>query len=209
MNLTWTIGAMAGGMVAMAGGFSVAPPGGPCPLARDCPLRVSVGGSVDVETAESLRLMWLDEMRAQSFYAGVIARFGEVRPFANIVLAEAKHAATVEMLMRNHGVARPAEGPSDVPAVPATLAESFGIAVSAERANIELYTRLLDRVAEPDIRAVMEQLRSVSQNNHLRAFERGGGGRGAVGRGARPGSGRAGQGMGPGAGRCGASCPCG
>ena len=37
-----------------------------------------------------------DEYHARAFYNAVIDKFGEIRPFSNIVQAETRHAETIE-----------------------------------------------------------------------------------------------------------------
>lgn len=137
-----------------------------------CVVPAGAATAVNAKTGEALRAALLDERQAQAFYNNVMARHGQVRPFANIVHAEARHAAVVESLMTRHGVAIPNEAPQNVPAVPATLTECNRLAAQLERDNISMYDRLLADVTEPDIRAAFENLRAASKHNHLPAFER-------------------------------------
>jgi hypothetical protein len=128
--------------------------------------------AVNTKTADALRETLMDERRTQAFYTNVIAKHGQVRPFANIVRAEERHAAVVETLMTRHGVMIPTDTPTDLPAVPSTIAECSRLAAQLERDNIAMYDRLLADVTEPDIRAAFESLRDASKNNHLPALER-------------------------------------
>ncbi len=128
--------------------------------------------AVDARTADALREVLMDERRAQAFYSSVMARHGQVRPFANIVHAEERHAAVIEALMTRHGVAIPPGAPANPPDVPATVAECSRLAAQLERENIGMYDRLLAGVTEADIRTAFVNLRDASKNNHLPAFER-------------------------------------
>ncbi len=128
--------------------------------------------AVNPTTADALREVLADERRAEAFYNAVIAKHGTVRPFANIVHAEARHASVVTSLMERHGVPVPTAAPTDIPAVPATLAECNRLAAQLERENIAMYDRLLASVSEPDIKTAFENLQRVSKANHLPAFER-------------------------------------
>lgn len=132
--------------------------------------------SVDAKTTGALRAALLDERRAQAFYESVMAKHGRVRPFANIVNAERRHEAAVIALMEHHDVAVPSPELGELPAVPETLRECNLLAARLERDNIALYDKLLVDIAAPDIRAVFENLRAASKDNHLPAFERWAGG---------------------------------
>lgn len=201
---------------------------GACVLSQNAPANPT--GTITPTTADALRAAWLDERRAQAFYGAVLEKHGQVRPFTNILNAEKRHEQAVATLMDRYGVSKPSKESTDVPGVPATIAECAKLSAQVERDNVAMYDRLLKDVSEPDVRAVLENLRAASLNNHLPAFERvadraiaglnqgnqfgpgqfqPGQGRGA-GRGMGQGMGRgAGRGLrdgtGPGAGR--ATCP--
>lgn len=127
---------------------------------------------------EALKTALHDEYHAEAFYAAVIERFGNVRPFANIIRAERFHAAQVAALMKSHGFAVPANdllGSAEIAAaVPASLPAACAIAVKAEIDNRDLYDKvLLPAVkAYPDVTDVFERLKAASERNHLPAFQR-------------------------------------
>lgn len=108
----------------------------------------------------------------RAIYESVIAKHGLVRPFANIVNAERRHEAVVIALMKHHDVAVPSLELGELPAAPDTLRECNLLAARLERDNIALYDKLLADIAAPDIRAVFENLRAASHDNHRPAFER-------------------------------------
>lgn len=148
-----------------------------------------------------------DEYHAQAFYAAVMAKFGEVRPFANIIRAEQSHAAAVANLLGSYGLAVPANpytnGTKALEPVPASVQEACSIGISAEVANVALYDQqLLPTVSGyADVVGVMQNLRDASADKHLPAFERCASGQ--MGQGAKRGQGRGqrmGQGMGQGEG---------
>lgn len=142
-----------------------------------------------------------DEYRAEAFYAATIEKFGEVRPFSNIINAERTHAAALVTVMKSYGIAASANpylGDAAIKAaVPATLAEACQMGVDAEIANRDLYAKfLLPAVAEyRDIVLVFENLRDASDQNHLPAFERCGGAGHEQGHGKGMGQGMGGMGM--------------
>lgn len=141
------------------------------PCACACVTPSGPVSTVDEKTGEALRTALQDERRAESFYRAVMARHGEVRPFANIVHAEVRHQSVVTAVMRRHGVEIPPPDAIGVPAVPDTLRECNRVAAGLERENIAMYDRLLSDVREDDVRTAFENLRAASMNNHLPAFE--------------------------------------
>lgn len=202
------------------------PGGGACVLNQSAPGNPT--GTITPASADALRAAWLDERRAQAFYGAVLEKHGQIRPFTNILNAEKRHEQAVATLMDRYGVSKPGKDSTDVPGAPATIAECAKVSAQVERDNIGMYDRLLKDVTEPDVRAVLENLRAASLKNHLPAFERvadrvstgpstpgqpaqftPGQGRGqgmGMGRGAGRGAARGlRDGSGPGAGR--ASCP--
>jgi hypothetical protein len=119
-----------------------------------------------------------DERHAEAFYATVIAKFGEARPFSKIIKAEQQHEAMLIGLYETYGIAVPENGyvtgVLEAPAAPETLVDACRIGVEAEIANRDLYAgNILPTVAAyPDITQVMQRLRDASEENHLPAFER-------------------------------------
>lgn len=119
-----------------------------------------------------------DERHAEAFYAAVMAKFGDTRPFSNIIEAERRHEAMLIGLYETYGVAVPengyATGALEAPAAPETLVDACKIGVQAEIANRDLYDgQLLPAVAAyPDITLVMQRLRDASEEKHLPAFQR-------------------------------------
>lgn len=126
-----------------------------------------------------------DEHRAEAFYAAVMTKFGEVRPFSNIIRAEQTHASELNALLQTYGLEQqttnPHLGSPEVAAlVPETLAEACKMGVDAEIANRDLYDkRLMPAVKDyADVQVVFAALRDASEYRHLPAFERCGGGQG-------------------------------
>ena len=124
-----------------------------------------------------------DERKAEATYAAVIRKFGEVRPFINIIAAERRHSAAIERQMTRLGFAIPANAWEGKGVAPATLAEACSMAIEAEIDNIALYDRLLPAIPDDVVRQVLQNLQNASRDNHLPAFsrclERENGGRGS------------------------------
>lgn len=130
-----------------------------------------------------------DEYKARAFYRLVIKAFGPVRPFINIVEAEATHARALEALCARYGIALPADEWDAKLKPPPSVLDACRIGVEGELENIAMYDRFLKNTDAPDVRALFERLQARSRDAHLPAFER------CVARG-----GEAGRGSGSGAG---------
>lgn len=113
-----------------------------------------------------------DEYKAEATYAAVIARFGSVRPFINIVEAERRHAGALIRQCERLGIAPVANRWAGKVAAPASLRDACAEAIAAEVENIALYDRLLPGVADPQLREVLERLQEASRDRHLPAFRR-------------------------------------
>ena len=121
---------------------------------------------------EILRDALEDERKAEATYAAVIEKFGEVRPFINIIDAERRHSAAIERQMTRLGFAIPANHWEGKGEAPTTLVEACSMAVEAEIENIALYDRLLPEIADDVVRQVLQNLQDASRDNHLPAFRR-------------------------------------
>ena len=113
-----------------------------------------------------------DEYKAEAGYAAVIARFGPVRPFINIIEAERRHArALIRQCERLGIVPRPNRWAGKV-AAPASLRDACVQAIASETENIALYDRLAPSIQDPEVRAVLDRLQEASRDRHLPAFRR-------------------------------------
>jgi len=113
-----------------------------------------------------------DEYKALAAYRKVIEKFGPIRPFVNIVEAEARHAAALLSLFERYGIPVPEDRWPERVTAPDTVEEACRSAVEAEIYNMAMYDRLLAATPEPDVRRVLENLRSASRDRHLPAFKR-------------------------------------
>ena len=136
-------------------------------------------GKLDNKTRQALLDALADERRAQATYEAVIAKFGDARPFSNIVNAEKRHESFLLPLFEKYSVDVPQnEFSKEKTEVPETLIEACKQGIEGERLNIAMYDRFLEFVKEKDIRETFTYLRDASKNNHLPAFERCAEGRG-------------------------------
>ena len=124
-----------------------------------------------IELAKILLDALDDERKAEATYAAVIAKFGPVRPFSNIIEAEQRHASALERQLRRLGLTVPPNPWTGKVSAPATLKEACESAVEGEIENIALYDRLIPMIDDPSARQVMENLQAASRERHLPAFK--------------------------------------
>lgn len=111
-----------------------------------------------------------DENLAKAEYAAIIAKYGSQRPYSNIIRAEDNHIAQLQPLFAAYKVTVPA-APSAEVTLPATLAETYQIGITAETNNIAMYESFLKLDLPADVKLVFTNLKNASEK-HLAAFER-------------------------------------
>lgn len=124
-------------------------------------------------TVEAIGEALQGEYYALFTYARVVADFGEVRPFANVVGAEQRHADSIAALLVMRGLDVPASAwdESNVPTFD-TLIEACAGGKDVELATIAMYRELLLLELPADVGKVFERHLAVSLEQHLPAFER-------------------------------------
>lgn len=120
---------------------------------------------------EQLTLALLDEYKSRATYAGIMEKFGPVRPFVNIHEAEGRHVAALIRLFKANGLEVPVDHWPGHVTVPATLSEACKQATLSEKENLCLYERILAESPEPEVREVFRNLQTASRERHLPAFE--------------------------------------
>ena len=136
------------------------------------PVKALPQTSLDSKTQQAMVDAINDEYRARAFYQAVMEKFGSVRPFSNIVRSENNHINLWMNLFAKYGIAVPTDSFAGNIKVPDTLKAACQMGVKAEIDNVEMYDRFLGFVTQPDLKAAFTQLRQVSQERHLPAFER-------------------------------------
>jgi hypothetical protein len=124
------------------------------------------------EEIEALSLTLNDEFKAEAIYQKVLGKFGDVRPFSNIINAEQKHSDSLIQLYEKYGLTVPENDWYDKVAEYNSVQEACEAGVMAEIENIELYEELFSKVNNQDITAVFTSLRDASRDKHLPAFEK-------------------------------------
>lgn len=128
---------------------------------------------LDSAAYQALLTALADERRAAATYKAVITKFGDVRPFTNIVNAERRHESFLLPLFQKYGLPVPANTAAEsTTAVPDSLVGACQQGVDGEKANIAMYDKFLASVQAEDIGEVFTYLRDASRDNHLPAFER-------------------------------------
>jgi len=129
-------------------------------------------GAITDEVLNALNLAIQDEYHAEFVYARVIADFGQVQPFYNIINAEQRHSEAVGRVFTNHDLTVPASewNLGNVPSF-GSLPAACAAAVEAEIANIALYDEFLTLDLPQDARNVFVNIRAASLEKHLPAFE--------------------------------------
>lgn len=146
--------------------LSIGPKGSP-------PAQESTSGSAVNRDQRALLIALDDGYTAEATYAAVIEKFGEVRPFINIIRAEQMHQQLAKAELDRLGVRYPHTNPyAGKIEAPEALLEACQTGVTAEEENIVLYDRLLPDVQDPQVRAVLGRLQAASRDRHLPAFRR-------------------------------------
>lgn len=127
---------------------------------------------LDASECQGLSETLDDEYKSRETYAQVIRDFGEVRPFINIVDAEARHANALLGLFQKYGVAPPTNRWSGHAPRFASLHEACVAGVQGEIDNVAIYDRAMSSTLRSDILAVYRSLRTASLERHLPAFRR-------------------------------------
>ncbi len=127
--------------------------------------------SISTKTQEALLHALADEREAEDAYAAVLAAYGNIRPFCNIIEAERRHQQELIVLFDRYGLAVPKRQQSTATA-PDSIFEACRRAVDAEVRNVAMFDALIEGVEEEDIRETFLRLQEASRDRHLPAFRR-------------------------------------
>ena len=135
----------------------------------------SAGALADTDgyTLEEMLVYALqDEYAARAEYAAILAEYGEVKPFTNILAAENVHIDRLLALFATYGFAVPADESAASVVLPDSLASAYSTGVAAEEANIAMYEAFLATEGLPeDVASAFTALRNASVQ-HQKAFSR-------------------------------------
>ncbi len=133
----------------------------------------AAGAAADKDLTVEKMLVYAiqDEYLAHGEYEYVLSKFGDQRPFNNIVEAEVQHIAELKILFDKYKLAVPADMSKDHIIPAASMDEALKIGVQAEIDNIAMYKSFLNKDLPEDVKSTFNFLLNGSQN-HLEAFQR-------------------------------------
>lgn len=112
------------------------------------------------------------EYAARAKYTAVVAKHGQVQPYAYIRNAENYHVLALEGILRKNGITPPTDRYAGKATVPATLTDAANEAVRIEEKSAALYDRLLASAAgDAEITAIVQKLLRMTRESHLAAFK--------------------------------------
>jgi hypothetical protein len=112
------------------------------------------------------------EYAARAKYTAVVAKHGQVQPYAYIRNAENYHVLALEGILRKHGISPPTDRYAGKATVPATLTEAANEAVRIEEKSAALYDRLLASASgDAEITTIVQKLQRMTRESHLAAFK--------------------------------------
>jgi hypothetical protein len=130
-------------------------------------------GKTALSLEQTLTYAIQDEYLARAEYEAIMERYGNVRPFSNIIRAEEQHIEWLKQLFAEYGLKLPVDTSRSRVVLPADLKTALQTGVQAEVDNIAMYEAFLGKAAASplpaNVRDVFERLKSASEN-HLRAF---------------------------------------
>ena len=130
--------------------------------------------AADMNLESALKVAIDDEYKAWTTYKAILEKFGEVRPFSNIIRAEEQHISMLETLFKKYGLDVPENNWIGKVVAPESVSIACNIGAEAEIDNYKLYEdKLIPQVSDyVDVVSVFNNLASASKNKHLVAFER-------------------------------------
>ncbi len=131
---------------------------------------VAAKADTDLTVQDMLVYAIQDEYAAQAEYDAIMAEYGVQRPFSNIIRSEQTHIDLLKPLFSEYRFSVPVNDAATRTVLPASLAESYSIGVTAEVDNIAMYESFLSKDLPADVREVFERLANASES-HLKAFE--------------------------------------
>ena len=128
------------------------------------------GSAYDQTTLKAaLDVVLADEYKARAQYQAIVAQFGAVNPYVQLIQAETNHINALTRVYQAFGFTVPADNGSSFASVPATLQASYQIGIDAETANIALYQTDLNTDLPTSIARIFANLQNASKN-HLAVF---------------------------------------
>jgi len=112
-----------------------------------------------------------EEFGAAALYQSVLDKFGNVSPFNDIVLSEARHASALINQAQKYGIPVPEFPSSEGLSAFETVDEACQAGVDAEIADAELYDELISFTTNSALIRVYTNLQKATLDSHLPVFE--------------------------------------
>ena len=142
------------------------------------PAALISSGSVSLETQETLRMAYSEELLAHDIYTKMVKKYPNLTEVKNIINSEANHKEQVGKLLDVRGITRPTDygaysGTYDtlIKMVDSSLTGAMEAGVVIEVGGIDHLRAEYKKIDEVDVRMVFENIGGGSFN-HLRAFLR-------------------------------------
>jgi len=131
------------------------------------------GALADTDLTINDMLMYAvqDEYLAHGEYLAIIEKFGDQRPYSNIIRSEETHLAYLEEVYTSYGLDFPQDTSADHIVIPADLLEAAETGVQAEIDNIAMYELFLSHDLPENVFEVFSALKKGS-DSHLLAFQK-------------------------------------
>ncbi|MFM2482423.1 DUF2202 domain-containing protein [Celerinatantimonas sp. YJH-8] len=118
-----------------------------------------------------------DEYLARAEYRLILQKYGNIKPFSNIINAENQHIKRLSQIFTQRGLTLPADTATEHVILPQSLKAAMQTGVQAEIDNIAMYQAflenpLLNQKGNTDVQSVFKALMNASEK-HLSAFKRG------------------------------------
>ena len=149
------------------------PGDGPQPTHTPQPTRIPGDGPLSAAEIDALERAIDEEYLALNTYQAVLTQLGNVTPFTRIAPSEQQHVDALSALFVKYGLPAPGNPGLTPTPVFADLKAACQAGVDTEIADAALYDVLLPAVTDhTDLVQVFTNLRAVSLNSHLPAFDR-------------------------------------
>ena len=133
----------------------------------------AAGALVDQSLSINDMLMYAvqDEYLARGEYLSIIDKFGNQRPYSNIIQSEERHLSFLEEVYFAYGLDFPEDSSIDHIVVPDNLLEAAKTGVKAEIDNIAMYELFLSYDLPENVFEVFTSLK-IGSESHLLAFQK-------------------------------------
>ena len=111
-----------------------------------------------------------DEYLAKKEYELIMDKYGEQKPFSNIIEAEKTHISQLTELFNTYKITIPEDNSESYAILPKNLEDAYKTGVTAEIDNIAMYDKFLKEELPQDIKDTFISLRDASKK-HLAAFQ--------------------------------------